>query len=208
MPGLSHVLRCRILVSGIPSDGPTLDFRERFTVLHSWANPTGIFSDGLSVRIFHQTSVRINSGSLHYRMAAVLLGRHIMDAVIDVTVFCIVFSRCFLLFHFLNFLPSWSAGVPPGPEMMDHLLYLVGTSGRPATDVARDMMPASTDADPTICQFTSPIAAAVPIVATNVCAIVLTALRAAALAHCTVFTSGLNTQFLNIKSPPLADNLR
>lgn len=127
MPGLSHVLWCRLLVSstprcGIPPDRPAHSFRERFAVFHAWANPTGIFSDGLSVRIFHQTPIRINSGALHYRMAAVLLRRHIMDAVIDVTVFCIVFSHCFLLFHFLNFLPSLSAGVPPGPEMWDHLL--------------------------------------------------------------------------------------
>ena len=105
MPGLSHVLRCRILVSGnprrrIPPDRPTLGFREWFAIFHARANPTGIFPDGLAVRSFKQTPIRINSGALHYRMAAIFLRRHIMDAVIDVTVFCIVFSHYLLLFHF------------------------------------------------------------------------------------------------------------
>ena len=100
MPGLSHVLRCRILVSGIPADCPAFSLRDRFAIFHAWANPTGIFPDGLAVRSFKQTPIRIHSGALHYRMAAIFLRRYIMDAVIDVTVFCIVFSHYLLLFHF------------------------------------------------------------------------------------------------------------
>src|SRR5699024_8593208 len=59
----------------------------------------------------------------------------------------------------------------------------VCTSGSPATLVATEITPERRDADKTIIQFTSCKTAAVPIVATNVCAIVLTALTPAAFAH-------------------------
>ena len=48
-------------------------------------------------------------------------------------------------------------------------------------------MPASSEALPTITQFTSPSTALVPMVATAVCATVLTARTAAALPHCFQF---------------------
>lgn len=79
--------------------------------------------------------------------------------------------------------------------------YWAAASGMPAMDVATDRMPDSTVALPTICQLTSPITAAVPIVATNVCAMVLTARIPAALIHATVSTSGRNTQFFSIFIP-------
>ena len=71
-------------------------------------------------------------------------------------------------------------------------------SGNPATDVAIDRIPASTDADATIFQSTAPMTDAVPIVAIKVCATVLTALTPAFLHHSFVLTLGFNTQFLNI----------
>lgn len=57
------------------------------------------------------------------------------------------------------------------------------TSGSPATDVKTDNTPASRAALPTAIQFTSCITAATPIVATAVCAMVFTALTAAAFAQ-------------------------
>ena len=57
------------------------------------------------------------------------------------------------------------------------------SSGKPATDVKRDRMPASAAAETTATQLTSPITTEVPIMATAVCATVLTALIPAALAQ-------------------------
>ena len=73
-------------------------------------------------------------------------------------------------------------------------------------DVATDRIPDSTEALATICQLTSPMAAAEPTVAINVCAMVLTARLAAACAHCLVSTSVLNTLFLNLISHLLSQN--
>ena len=57
------------------------------------------------------------------------------------------------------------------------------TSGSPATDVKTDSTPASRAALPTAIQLTSCITAATPIVATAVCAMVLTARTVAAFAQ-------------------------
>ena len=65
----------------------------------------------------------------------------------------------------------------------DNISYSSLTSGKPATLVNTDNMPASSEAEPTTSQLTSPITADVPIVATAVCATVLTALTAAAFAQ-------------------------
>ena len=59
--------------------------------------------------------------------------------------------------------------------------YSSGTSGMPATLVSRLKMPARTDEDSTSFQFTSPMAADVPMVATAVWATVLMARMPAAL---------------------------
>ena len=57
---------------------------------------------------------------------------------------------------------------------MDHLLSAICWQLRkPAMDVATDRIPDSTDALATIGQLTSPMTAADPMVATNVCAMVL-----------------------------------
>ena len=62
-------------------------------------------------------------------------------------------------------------------------IFYPSTSGNPATLVNNDKTPANADADNTIIQLTSPITAAVPIVATAVCATVLMALIPALLIH-------------------------
>lgn len=57
------------------------------------------------------------------------------------------------------------------------------SSGKPATDVSMERIPATAAVDPTNIQFTSDIAMVVPMAATAVCAIVFTALTPAAFAH-------------------------
>ena len=69
------------------------------------------------------------------------------------------------------------------------------TSGRPATEVSRDRMPARADALATITQFTSPNTALVPMVATAVCATVFSALMPAAFSHCLKFVFILFSPF-------------
>jgi hypothetical protein len=65
------------------------------------------------------------------------------------------------------------------PDMFDH--SSTPTSGRPATEVKRESTAARAAELATSTQFTSPIATAVPMVATAVCARVLTARIPAAL---------------------------
>ena len=57
------------------------------------------------------------------------------------------------------------------------------TSGSPATEVSRERIPARTEAEATAIQFTSPMNADVPTVATAVCATVFTARTPAAFSH-------------------------
>lgn len=61
-------------------------------------------------------------------------------------------------------------------------------SGRPATLVSRDNSPAKAAAETTATQLTSPSTAAVPIVATAVCATVLTARTPAAYNQFIIFS--------------------
>ena len=68
-------------------------------------------------------------------------------------------------------------------------------SGKPATLVSRDNIPASTEAEMTNFTFIWPSAVAVPIVANAVCAIVLTALLPAHFAH--FFQSFISFTFLS-----------
>jgi hypothetical protein len=70
----------------------------------------------------------------------------------------------------------------PKPSHVNKILYL-STSGRPATLVSSDRIPASTEALATILQSTADRNAELPIVATAVCATVLIALTPAAFHH-------------------------
>jgi hypothetical protein len=76
-----------------------------------------------------------------------------------------------------------------------------GASGRPATDVNILTIPATIAEDKTIRQSIADKTVLVPITATAVCAIVLTARMPALTIHFLVFTESLNTQFLNIHFP-------
>lgn len=69
------------------------------------------------------------------------------------------------------------------------VFYCYSASGRPATDISKDSIPASSDDEKTTAQFTLEITAEVPIVAIAVCATVLNALVEAALNHFTVISS-------------------
>jgi hypothetical protein len=73
------------------------------------------------------------------------------------------------------------------------------SSGKPATLVSIDKIPAKREADPTASQLTSPIATLVPMVAIAVCAIVLTA-RIPAATNQSMFKILFNL-FNIIKSP-------
>jgi hypothetical protein len=68
------------------------------------------------------------------------------------------------------------------------LIYVsLSTSGRPASDVTTEIIPARTVDDTTTLQSTVAITFEEPIVAMNVCAIVFIALIVAALSHAFVF---------------------
>ena len=77
------------------------------------------------------------------------------------------------------FLPAFTLAGPGDGGSPPYCL----SSGRPATLVSRDSTPASADAEATRGQLTSPMAAAVPMVATAVWATVLTARTPAAFTH-------------------------
>ncbi len=78
----------------------------------------------------------------------------------------------------------------------DYSPFVVLSSGSPATLVSRDNTPASAAAEATIAQLTSPRTAAVPIVATAVCATVLIARIPAAFNQC-------NVSFFHSAYPPI-----
>ena len=81
--------------------------------------------------------------------------------------------------------------------------YFCCTSGSPATLVSKDKTPANTDALTTIFQSTAENTAAVPMVATAVCATVLIARIAAALNHKIVFSFIFTTLQIGILTKKL-----
>lgn len=83
------------------------------------------------------------------------------------------------------------------------LFYSSLTSGSPATDVKSDKIPAKRDALTTIFQSTPDNIAAVPMVATAVCATVLIARIAAALNHKIVFSFIFTTLQIGILTKKL-----
>lgn len=81
----------------------------------------------------------------------------------------------------------------PHIRKISTVFYLI--SGSPAIDDSKDKSPATAEALSTSFQFTSHIIAEVPIVAIAVCAVVLTALTAAALSHFKNFSFIFNSPF-------------
>lgn len=92
--------------------------------------------------------------------------------------FPVIYAACFpvdsaIICTSLSFLVDELFRHDPGGQEMIWITFSqapvsVSSSGKPATDVAMDRMPASIEADATMGQLTSPITAAVPTVATNV----------------------------------------